>query len=180
LELLSVKKSFLLPCRCGNKVPIEKTQAGQQVRCSCGLELDVPTMQAIGRLEPAPVEGPTAKAASRWGLWQGLVLLGAAIALPAIGWAAYLGLSWPKARTVDIEKLSPTQALSAWHVLRTDPSRRVLPFDEYPALIEAQKVTRYWLIVATALFGIGLATAAGALLLARPRALQQADWPEDD
>ncbi|MGL6195868.1 MAG: hypothetical protein ACRC2T_13715 [Thermoguttaceae bacterium] len=43
-------QKYLLPCTCGESVPIETTQAGQTVTCSCGLQLQVPTLLKIKKL----------------------------------------------------------------------------------------------------------------------------------
>ena len=156
---------FLLPCSCGNKIPIERAQAGQIVRCACGAELDVPTMQAIGRLEQAAATAGSAEpAASRWGLWQGLVLLGITITLPALGWAVYLGITWPK--PLDINALSPVRTLSVWHLFQGDVAGPGLRDDER-ALAQATTY-RHWMIVAVAVVCLGLAVAAGSWLLVRP------------
>jgi hypothetical protein len=160
-----VKTFFLLPCSCGNKVPIERAQAGEKIRCPCGAELDVPTMQAIGRLDPAPDDAPAEQAASRWGLWQGLVLLGAVIMLPALGWVAYLLMTWPK--LVDIDALSPAQTLLAWNILRGDVARPGLPGDKQ--VLDARQMVRRWMTVAVVIGCTGMATVAGSLLLVRPR-----------
>ena len=45
---MSIK--YLLPCSCGNNIPIETTQAGQSVVCSCGRTIDIPSMQGVRRL----------------------------------------------------------------------------------------------------------------------------------
>jgi hypothetical protein len=46
----SLKMSYLLPCSCGQSVEIETSQAGQQVSCSCGATLQVPSMLQIKSL----------------------------------------------------------------------------------------------------------------------------------
>ena len=47
---------YLLPCECGQNLRITKAQAGQEVSCVCGKILSVPTLRAIGQLEPATSE----------------------------------------------------------------------------------------------------------------------------
>ena len=43
---------YKLPCSCGLFVPVEKNQAGREVKCSCGESLQVPSMSQIKNLEP--------------------------------------------------------------------------------------------------------------------------------
>ena len=45
---------YLLPCKCGQSVEIEPGQAGQNVVCSCGENLLVPTMLQVKALPVAP------------------------------------------------------------------------------------------------------------------------------
>jgi hypothetical protein len=45
---------YLLPCKCGQSVEIEPSQAGQTVACSCGENLTVPTMMQVKALSLAP------------------------------------------------------------------------------------------------------------------------------
>ena len=42
--------SYLLPCSCGKSIPIDTSQAGQEVRCSCGQSQEVPTLRGIRQL----------------------------------------------------------------------------------------------------------------------------------
>lgn len=64
---------FLLPCECGQAIPIEVSQAGQEVTCSCGRSMSVPSMRAIRQLEPAKTNtsAPAEKAA--WNPVKGFI-----------------------------------------------------------------------------------------------------------
>jgi hypothetical protein len=44
---------YLLPCSCGQSIPIETIQAGQEVRCSCGQAQLAPTLREIRQLPEA-------------------------------------------------------------------------------------------------------------------------------
>ena len=44
---------YLLPCSCGQSIPIDTIQAGQEVRCSCGQEQLAPTLREIRQLPEA-------------------------------------------------------------------------------------------------------------------------------
>ncbi len=76
---------YLLPCpSCGEKVPVETSQAGERVRCACGAELDVPSMRGLRQLEVAaePNSATSRPSAERnWGPRQGLILAGSLILL---------------------------------------------------------------------------------------------------
>lgn len=41
---------YLLPCSCGQSIPIDTIQAGQEVRCSCGQSQLAPTLREIRQL----------------------------------------------------------------------------------------------------------------------------------
>ena len=43
---------YLLPCECGSTTPIDTSQAGGSVVCSCGETLEVPSLRAIRDLTP--------------------------------------------------------------------------------------------------------------------------------
>ena len=45
--------TYLLTCDCGKTVPVEIGQAGGQVTCSCGTQLDVPTLRKLRHLPAA-------------------------------------------------------------------------------------------------------------------------------
>lgn len=59
-----MSKQYLLPCRCGNEVIVDSTQAGETVACSCGEQLLVPTLRGLRGLKPAGA-APAARPAPR-------------------------------------------------------------------------------------------------------------------
>ncbi len=41
---------FLLPCACGNQIPVSSKDAGLMVTCSCGAQVKVPTSRGLNAL----------------------------------------------------------------------------------------------------------------------------------
>jgi hypothetical protein len=78
-----MSQQYLLPCECGNKMPVTAAQAGRIVACSCGRELVVPNLGALRQLEPALV-GTASKQPAEWNAWRG-VLFVAGILLTIVG-----------------------------------------------------------------------------------------------
>lgn len=69
----------LLPCAfCGKEAEVDSTQAGLQIKCACGADLDVPTMRGLKDLRPAAVQ-PTAPSRAKWEPWNGLLFVSAVI-----------------------------------------------------------------------------------------------------
>lgn len=46
-ERTKVSSKYLLPCLCGQQIPIEPRQAGETVACRCGISLQAPTMRKM-------------------------------------------------------------------------------------------------------------------------------------
>ena len=114
---------YLLPCSCGQKIPVEPRQAGQEIRCDCGASLEVPTMLGMAALEKAPSEPSHTPPSAPWGIRQGIVLLGTVIVLLALGMVIPLHLTRPALPTAEMirqrtQTLSPFQSWRHWHVLR--------------------------------------------------------------
>ena len=111
-------RDYLLPCTCGRTHRISSRQAGSTLTCSCGANLEVPTMREMGRLEPAAAT--TAVRHKPWGLRQGLMFLGLVIA--GVGFVAgcYFSLIvMPSPQETDvpqgwIDALAPAQAWQIW------------------------------------------------------------------
>jgi hypothetical protein len=77
-----VSARYLLPCPCGKKIPVDTAQAGQVVSCDCGRRIEVPTLLRLRLLETVDEERQSA-APRRWGVPQGLTIVGAAVMLAA-------------------------------------------------------------------------------------------------
>jgi hypothetical protein len=170
---------YLLPCKCGNAIAIETSQAGQQIVCSCGAQLEVPTLGAIRGLQPAPTTAPT-KPATEWNASQGMLFAGALI-LMAIGAAAayfgYVGLrSTPdvsretEAASFDktIDEMSLNQVYDVWKAER-EQGLGVRGQNVYVNLRNFRAGRPRILVTGIAFCIIGLLGAIGATLSSRWR-----------
>jgi len=69
---------YLLPCSaCGKSIPVEVSQAGHRIHCTCGQALDVPTMRAIRQLPAERSDKPPLRRerTSSWSLLQRLLFV---------------------------------------------------------------------------------------------------------
>jgi hypothetical protein len=66
----------LLSCGCGRKIPVLRSQAGQELTCECGQRLQVPTLRGFADLPTAQAAAiPAASEARRaWGGWRGTIM----------------------------------------------------------------------------------------------------------
>ncbi|MEX2114129.1 MAG: hypothetical protein WD845_13140 [Pirellulales bacterium] len=159
---------YLLPCSCGQKVPVSIRHAGQMVRCVCGAELEVPALRGLRELEGAA--GATAPARRAWGDRQRVVFGLAVASLVAFAVAGYLALGLPPGpeppAVVEIDQNSPIGMVVAVY----DDLKRGLDVDlPAPTLVErAQAQRREMLLwgmrIALALGGIGLVAMTVVLL----------------
>jgi len=108
-ERTKVSSKFLLPCLCGQQVPIEPRQAGETIACRCGASLQAPTMREICALEPAPAEPSLPRATATWGWRHGLRLLGAVTVLLAVGWGIWLYLNPPYPDLTSSTRIDPAE-----------------------------------------------------------------------
>ncbi len=163
-----MKTKYLLSCSCGRKHPVEATQAGQTLRCTCGEELTVPTMQRLRRLERIDEPDPREVAASAWSLRQKLVLVGAVIAALGLGLSAHVYRGRPQ--LVEVDQLTLPQSLDVWRAYSHAGEIVLMPGEvEYEILRERN---RRWLAVTLGLAGFGAIVMASSLLIAsspRPR-----------
>jgi hypothetical protein len=126
---------YLLPCSCGQTLRIEAAQAGEQIECACGKSVSVPTLREIRKLEPAPVEAGSRRAAGGWNAWNGLVFSGGAfLCLAALAGMVYAGVMILRIEgsgvtedasaqinefeAMQIDELTPEMALTAFDDLR--------------------------------------------------------------
>ena len=121
---------YLLVCKaCGNPTPVARRQAGESLVCACGATLEVPTLLQLQRLEKVPDEasGEAAARGAAWSVRKGVALAGGMIILAALGWAAYLLLTWPQppgtgfrdewAKTY-VARRTPAETIDLWDKLR--------------------------------------------------------------
>ena len=103
---LQVKVSmpaYLLPCPCGRRTAVSTAQAGETIRCACGVDMQVPTLRGMRALEPAEAAGGRRHA----GVWDDrhraafVMVLGS---LACLGAAVYLWATLPPRPTVPSTK----------------------------------------------------------------------------
>lgn len=123
---------YLLPCDCGHRLPVKKSQAGSFVACpGCGRQLDVPTIAGLGKLEwiedQIPGSGAKDTTGRRWSLIRGILAATCfVVALAGLGRAGMYGIyryNYPTTFTVDdwmklldeeTHALSPAETWDTW------------------------------------------------------------------
>ena len=123
---------FLLPCPCGKSLPIEPRQAGEEITCSCGQQLTIPTMREMRLL---PSDGKPAVAPSRnWSGRQGWLFSGgAAIVLIAVIAFAFLTYKRSKLELYTDKPQLDYEAMEADSAEATDTP--VLALDEWNKIV---------------------------------------------
>jgi hypothetical protein len=113
--------AYLLTCVCGKTVPVDIGQAGGRVTCSCGTQLEVPTLRQLRQL-PQEQTAEVRRPKSAWGTRQGIEavsLIGAALLLAWSGWIWWTEPTLPKfdpaARMEAVEQQLKTPA-KAWEL----------------------------------------------------------------
>lgn len=128
---------YRLPCRCGQTVLVERSQAGLTVTCSCGAQLEVPTIRGLAQLES--LQSSPDKLG--WTAQYGLLLIGALIALlagGAVGWRVVKqGPDLYSEESIDAfvneaamktDRMTPGEVVLQWQALRE------LPYLEDPSI----------------------------------------------
>ncbi len=93
--------NYLLPCACGEKIPVTASQAGQSVRCSCGVQLEVPTLRGLRDLVRGDLaQGDSSvRPAHSWNNRHRATFVFVVLAVVAFATGGYLALSLPPAAT---------------------------------------------------------------------------------
>jgi len=115
--------TYLLTCQCGKSVPVEVGQAGGRVTCSCGAQLDVPTLRMLRHLPVAQSEA--AKSQASWDARKGFAAAALIVAGLLVAFALWNRINEPKvmefdpARQIDaankgLEKLTPAESWHFW------------------------------------------------------------------
>ena len=123
-------RCYLLPCSCGRELSVQPPQAGEQIRCTCGASLQVPTMLEMKQLVPVPDEAEPLgqRPAAAWGARQGMFFGGVVVLAVSLvlGIVVVATRPVPPEKIVDpgfirqeTQKLTPMQAWRIWGTLRT-------------------------------------------------------------
>lgn len=120
---------YLLPCECGKDILVETRQAGDRVRCECGLEQEVPPLRRIRHLpqaQPATATTGSRGSSSSWGFRQGFLTAGSLIAILLLAGGMYFWLNEPappedfnpemfvQQADARIDAWTPAEAFQAW------------------------------------------------------------------
>jgi hypothetical protein len=161
-----VRAKYLLPCTCGQEIPVEATQAGQQVRCQCGLELEVPTLLKLTRLKPAgpPAPATPRRARSAWGPRQRVMLIGLAIMAAGASGAGWELLNRPP--WFEVSSCRPRDAVIYWNSLKQGVDRRMHFEINYTDRVND---SNRWLAVAGVVTALGLLTVGFSPLISKRR-----------
>lgn len=153
---------YLLPCTCGKKIGVTKSQAGQTVRCTCGTELEVPTLRNLSELERVGTRG-VAKTTT-WTNRHRLVFSLAIVALAGVLAAGYLAIDLPpplpEFEMVEVDEMTPFgNVMAVYDEMKKGIEGAVPPISPEMRALENQRETKLW--------GIRMAlTAAGCAAVA--------------
>lgn len=174
-------QQFLLPCKCGEAIPITIAQAGRTLACTCGEELRVPTLAGIRQLNPArpATAGKNAQAAAWNPLRGGLFVVGVIAATIGLALGGYAS-SWLRIISVaeareytehmeshileNVDKMTPSELYDNWKQVRVMSGPGALAITP---LTQVQAIYDYWLwmaIVGFTVAALGILTAAGSLV----------------
>ena len=121
-----ISDTYLLPCSCGRKIPVQLRQAGETLACECGASLEVPKLSGIKKLEQAEPQDAPKPAREQWSLGHGMIFVGGLFIICAIGFAAWLlwagpsdpyATFTPEAMIETAKTRNPVQSLRMWRLL---------------------------------------------------------------
>ena len=85
---------YLLPCSCGESIPLDLTQAGQTVTCHCGKSQQAPSLLKIKKLQPLNKDSAsTSRTVSTFNSQFFFLCLGCIVSIPSAIFL-YLALYW--------------------------------------------------------------------------------------
>ncbi|MEE3372881.1 MAG: hypothetical protein VX346_26345 [Planctomycetota bacterium] len=183
-DLDAMPQQYLMPCDCGAKITVTASQAGDQLVCECGKNLDVPSFTELQQLEPAtdPIDAPDHKRRS-WSRLQALLftcgLLTAVVASGGIGFATYLRSQIDTTDTIEtiaddylkfLDQRSPTELLEIWGNIRNKGLTEVRGLEIPEYIVNQQNYERLTQVIylASSAVAIGIGMTLTSLLL-RPR-----------
>ena len=177
---------YLLPCgQCGEQHPVEPSQAGGQISCTCGETIEVPSLRGLRDLETAadstanpasgqdPKSGRSREIAGRLTCVIGLFVFALGLATAAFGGLVYVRIDvppplvdQPEAAAAIIDDMDAGESLELWMDFREHGlGYYQLPQDQ----AIAQVAEHYWRVmcVGIGLIVVGLLASTIPLLLSR-------------
>jgi uncharacterized protein YxeA len=169
---------YLLPCSCGQSVPVETRQAGGTVVCRCGQKLDIPRLLELKKLEKVVLEADRSGRGSSWGPGHSISLIGVLILVVAGLFAVrliQLGVTNPYERLTleqiktEFAKMTPDVTWQTWNFYKQigiNPEKQRID-----RVIEAEYEQRQMLLVYLGIAGfVGLViTVSGVVLIMQKR-----------
>ena len=178
-----MKAVYLLPCSCGQKVPVDAGQAGAKIACACGQQLSVPTFRALRELEQeVPVAAAAVEGGGGWSAIRGMMFsLGLLVSLVATVCTCYhlfiylqlqdVGEHWKQhhleEQSLDVDYLAPADALADFQSMAS----KGLTVDGVPPwsrVSATRDSSRRWLIGELIALAIGLVSLAASVIGIRP------------
>jgi hypothetical protein len=177
-------KQYLLPCECGQTIPVTAAQAGRTLACECGRENKVPTLAGLQQLEPVALPEGKSQPTAQWSSTRGILfVVGVILALVGLGIGGYgsyvlrrIDLQKVQQYTEnvenmqlnEIERMTPVEAYEVWQKIR-----EIGPGETGTSLTaQAQSAYDFSLRMTTIGFGaaaLGICMAAGSLVGVRSR-----------
>jgi len=123
---------YLLPCKCGQRIPVEISQAGGTVACACGATLEIPALRGLRQLEPYQAAENAKRQRREWSQARGttfviaLVILLAGLTISALAlWnllqVPFISVAEEQQHFADIvEDLSVSQLYEEWKLIRDE------------------------------------------------------------
>ncbi len=93
---------YLLPCQCGQQLPVDVSQAGLTISCTCGTKVAVPTLRGLRALPQVAADDDNRPKAAAWGPREGMALIGVLIALIGLGMAGWFFFTPPPRPTKEM------------------------------------------------------------------------------
>ncbi len=173
---------YLLPCTCGQEVPVTTTQAGADVPCPCGRTLAVPTLLGIRQLKQVREERPGKQDGGWTPLKGGVFVAGALVTLASLGSAGYLVWERSKLNTERPRLATKEQYIAVTRKLDVDglwrlwdtlsdpevwPRRRSRVF-QYIVDRETDRILKNYLFVASGVALFGMAVCCSSFFVRGP------------
>ncbi len=167
---------YLLPCSCGKSVAVAASQAGEKLQCTCGLQLEVPSMSAIRQLQTV-ADAPTKRDQSHWSLLRGMLFAVGLVCL-CCGIGAGIYYQWGRMQldtsekpwddmANDLSQIDNLSPLEVWEILETTQKDGIGP-QRPPDFVVSRRVSNILLQLiwgGIVLASIGLVMIFTALLL---------------